>query len=144
MKHITVQTFIITQCVPFWTCYIRSRSVHSAVYNVTLSVLWVVACFVLQYEQSTDILLLNVYLTYCKCTSWLYIKLFYLRCTNVVTASSSILRVCLEVGRIWDIFSQGHSLFLHSQLRGCCKGRSFTNLLFKVFDFWFVSSSCKI
>lgn len=31
--------------------------IHSAVYNVPLSVLWVVSCFVLQYEQITDILL---------------------------------------------------------------------------------------
>lgn len=117
---------------------------HSAVYNVTLSVLWVVTCFVLQYEQITDILLMHVWLTCVKFTCWLSIKRFYLRYTNVVIASSSILHVCLEAGRIWDIFSQGHSLFLHSQLRGCCKGRSFTNILFKVFDFWFVLSSCKI
>jgi len=34
--------------------------IHSALYNVILSVLWVVSCFVLQYEQITDILLLNV------------------------------------------------------------------------------------
>ena len=34
--------------------------IHSAVYNVTLTLLWVVTCFVLQCEQITHILLLNV------------------------------------------------------------------------------------
>ena len=30
MKQITIQTCIVTQCVPFWTCYIRSRSIYTA------------------------------------------------------------------------------------------------------------------
>jgi len=61
MKQITIHTCIVTQCASFLDLlYSIKICIHSAVCNVTLSVLRVVACFVLQYEQITDILLLNV------------------------------------------------------------------------------------